>query len=230
MSSFPCDIFFAASCSDVSDNIFSGQLLQGFKGMDPSLGTLSIDNNYFYGLPTLIGKGKQFCPDNIPRNLSLEGSALGQIQFVATSRTALEKGHASLRQNCLSTISAQQCGATDQRNQSECRAFCGTTLLDVSQSLLSNSSASSSSATTSINPPCDGHGTCLPLWAYPPGSVPPNAPVFLCNCTKGYYNIIVNGYSTCSLTPPNGDYRNFRSECCRHTEAHSCLGFLPVYW
>lgn len=190
--------------SDVSNNILTGQILQGFKGMDPSSGALSLDNNYFYGLPALIGKGQQFCPDNVPRNLSLGAGALGNIASNTSSRKALERGHASLRQNCLSSASAGQCGATAQRNLSACLAFCGTTLVDVFQNLAATG-FSESSTIGSINPPCDGHGTCLPLWAYPAATMPSNSPLFVCNCSKGYFNVIVNGYSSCSLTPPNGD-------------------------
>ena len=49
--------------------------------MDPVTGLLNIDNNYFYGLPSLFASGQQYCPDEVDKNISLSLGALSSLQF-----------------------------------------------------------------------------------------------------------------------------------------------------
>ena len=67
--------------SDVSSNYLYGTIDQNFAGMDPVTGLLNIDNNYFYGLPSLFASGQQYCPDEVDKNISLSLGALSSLQF-----------------------------------------------------------------------------------------------------------------------------------------------------
>ena len=187
--------------SDVSRNSLYGAIYRNFIGTSPTTGIINLAYNYFYGLPSLSASGQQYCPDDIPSNGTQ--SIAGSLPFSkSVNFPNYSAGEASLEDNCLTILPVGCTAQQAQRSADQCAAFCNTVPADSLSSLSSSASSSSSSSSSSPLAPCDGHGTCLPSWAFPPASLPPNAPPFMCNCSDGYYSMIVNGASTCTLTAP----------------------------
>ena len=219
--------------SDVSNNSLYGTVNSNLQGMDRSSGLLNVANNYFFGSPALYASGCAYCPDRVARSINYSLPDLIPAAPTFVRPKPYTAGRASLRNNCFEQYanppspsfpppstpasrynplfttpsSTGSCGWMEQQRTAEdCSSFC----------------------TVSDNGPCDGHGDCLPVWAFPPNSTAVRAAeggvqagsvtrgglvLFTCNCSKGYYTVAVNGSVTCSLTPPPGDHSRVGSSC-----------------
>lgn len=192
-------------CRNVANNSLYGTIYRNFIGMSPESGLVNIQQNYFYGLPSLSASGQQYCPAEIAANTThiidaglgnlKVGYYLGSIKLSsALNYTGYSNQGASLKDNCLTILPVGCTANQTQRPVDQCKAFCGTTPADSLSSLSSSAGA-----------PCDGHGACLPSWVFPNGTLPPNSPPFVCNCSDGFFSVIRDGYSTCTLTAPAGE-------------------------